>query len=257
MSSDVERWRGPAGDLIEWADAARAAHDLAKGLTATEFVPEQFRGKPVEAMAAIIAGAEVGLSPMQALNSTYVIGGRPAYYARTMVALVQRQGHEVWTEKSTPASVTVCGSRAGSDKVERVTVTADAARRAGWTRNRQYESNPEAMLWARAASTVCRRIAADALLGIPYSAEELQDEAAAGESAVTRTVKRRGKHPAGSALPELPAPVSVNVNPDQVGTVVQLPAREDADAGVVDEPVGGTPDRVDERGEGVDGDDDE
>jgi hypothetical protein len=141
-------------------------------------------------MAAIVAGAEVGLSPMQALQSTFIIGGRPAYYARTMVALVQRQGHEVWTEAETPASVTVCGRRAGSDKAEKVTVTLEQARKAGWTRNKQYDTNPTSMLWARAASTVCRRIAADALLGIPYTAEELADEAEAGKGPATRKVSR-------------------------------------------------------------------
>jgi hypothetical protein len=188
--TEIETYRGPASDLVEWGAAAKSAYQLAEGLTKTQFVPEQFRGKPVEAMAAIVAGAEVGLSPMQALQSTFIIGGRPAYYARTMVALVQRQGHEVWTEAETPASVTVCGRRSGSDKAEKVTVTLEQARKAGWTRNKQYDTNPTSMLWARAASTVCRRIAADALLGIPYTAEELADEAEAGKGPATRKVSR-------------------------------------------------------------------
>jgi hypothetical protein len=142
---------------------------------------------------------------MQALQSTYIIGGRPAYYARTMVALTQRQGHEVWTEKETPDSVTVCGRRAGSDNTERVTVTIAQARQAGWTRNKQYDTNPMMMLWARAASTVCRRIAADALLGVPYTAEEMQDEQAAqGAHPAGRKVQRQPKSAA--ALTVVPQP---------------------------------------------------
>ena len=237
--TDLERYEqrstGPAGELVEWAQAAKAAHELAKGLTATTFAPDQFRNKPLEAMAAIVAGAEVGLSPMQALQSTYVIGGRPAYYARVMVALTQRQGHDVWTEKETPAGVTVCGQRSGSETVERVTVTMDDARRAGWTRNKQYDSNPTDMLWARAASRVCRRIAADALLGIPYSVEELQD--AEAEPEPVRKVSRRRQPvpaldvPAIEADPETPVgrgagsadPPAPPDNDDDGGVLVEWP----------------------------------
>ena len=188
--TDLERYHGPTSDLVAWGQAARSAYELAKGLTVTQFVPDTFRNKPEEAMAAIIAGAEVGLSPMQALQSTFVIGGRPAYYARTMVALTQSHGHEVWTKELTPTKAVVCGRRQGSDNVEAVTVTLDQARKAGWTRNKKYDTEPESMLYARAASAVCRRIAADALLGIPYSAEELADEAEAGKGPTTRKVSR-------------------------------------------------------------------
>jgi hypothetical protein len=209
--TDLERYHGPASDLVQWGAAARSAYELATGLCKTQFVPENFRGKPQEAMAAIIAGAEVGLSPMQALQSTFVIGGRPAYYARTMVALTQSHGHEVWTKELTPTRAVVCGRRKDSDNTETVTVTLEQARKAGWTRNKKYDTEPEAMLYARAASAVCRRIAADALLGIPYSAEELADEAEASKGQTTRKVSRakalvEAAEPAAIEPPALPEP---------------------------------------------------
>lgn len=201
--TDLERYHGPASDLVAWGQAARSAFELATGLCKTQFVPDTFRNKPEEAMAAIIAGAEVGLSPMQALQSTFVIGGRPAYYARTMVALTQSHGHEVWTKELTPTKAVVCGRRRDSENVETVTVTLEQARKAGWTRNKKYDTEPESMLYARAASAVCRRIAADALLGIPYSAEELADEAEAGKGPTTRKVSRA------KAVVETPEPAAI------------------------------------------------
>jgi len=36
--------------------------------------------------------------------------------------------------------------------------------------------HPEAMLYARAAGDICRRIAPDVLAGLSYSVEELQDD---------------------------------------------------------------------------------
>lgn len=163
-----------AGDLVSWAQAASAAHALAESITRTAFVPEAFKGKPDDAAVAILMGAEVGLSPLQALASLYVVKGRPGMYARAQVALVQSRGHQVWTEKSGAAEVVVCGQRAGSEHVERVSWTISRAQTAGLTRQNQgpWRDHPEAMLWARAASDICRRIASDVLLGIPEDVTE-------------------------------------------------------------------------------------
>lgn len=177
--------------LIAWADAAQAAHRLAAPLCRTEFVPQHFRGNEAAATAAILYGAEVGLSPLQALQGIYVISGRPALYARTMLAVTLGAGHEVRTVESTDARAVVEAQRRGSSHVERVVVTIDQAKRAGWTSNKKYTTEPATMLLARAQSQACRRVAPDALLGLAYSAEELQDENAQEPAAPKRTARRR------------------------------------------------------------------
>jgi hypothetical protein len=182
----------PGQNLITWARALGSAHQIASALCTTSFVPRHFAGKPDEAAAALMLGDELGLAPVSALRSIFVIGGTPGMYAKTMVALVQSRGHEVWTEAESATKVTVCGRRAGSDKVERSEWTIDRARRAGYTNNKKYESTPEDMLYARAAATVCRRIAADVLTGIPYTVEELELE---NENKPTRTVRRKQEKP--------------------------------------------------------------
>jgi hypothetical protein len=70
----------------------------------------------------------------------------------------------------------VCGIRRGQSQVEKSTWTIERARRAGYTRNKKYETDPQAMLLARAQSDVCRRVAPDALMGLDYSVEEREDE---------------------------------------------------------------------------------
>lgn len=174
------------GNLVAWAEAASAAHRLAAPLVKTAFVPEHFRprGDSPEALqiaqasatAAVLFGAEAGLSPLQALQGVYVISGKPAMYARTMLAVTLGRGHEVWTEELTDTRAVVCGRRRGSEHVERVVWTAERARKAGYTKNAKYQTDPQSMLLARAQSDACRRIAPDALLGMPYSVEELEDE---------------------------------------------------------------------------------
>lgn len=150
------------------------AHRLANALATTAFVPAHFRGKPDDVAAAIMYGAAIGLDPMASLRSIYVVNGQPGMYARQMVAIAQSKGHAIWTEEASDESVTVAGRRCGSSTVERDTWTYARAQKAGYTSNKKYDTDPQAMLWARAASVVVRRIAADALAGLDTSVEELR-----------------------------------------------------------------------------------
>ncbi len=162
--------------LADWAASAIAAHEVAESLVQTSFVPEAFRQKAHEATAAILAGAEVGLSPMASLRSFDVIGGTAAPRAITLRAIVQSQGHNVWVKESTATRAVVCGSRRGSNVTETSTWTLDRAKDLGLTNKANWKSQPQAMLVARATSEVCRLVAADAILGIGYTIEELADE---------------------------------------------------------------------------------
>lgn len=231
MSSEIEQYqpRGEVaigqdptgGRLVAWAQAASAANALARSLVQTSFVPRIKVGGSYEpwsvgdATAAIIMGDELGLTPLTALRSIYVVKGTPAMYARTLVALVQSRGHEVWTERSTLTEVIVCGQRAGSEHIERAVWTIERATKAGYTSNEKYRTNPMDMLWARAASEVCRRIAADAIAGIPYSVEEVETEP--GEpTAVAREPRRVSRAPRPEPVePELPEPPQGSVESDQ------------------------------------------
>ncbi len=162
------------GRLIAWAEGLTAAHRIGSALCQTAFVPVAFRGKPEESAAAILYGDEIGLTPTMALQSVHVISGRPGLYARTMVAIALAHGHEVWTVEKSDAKVTVAGRRKGSTHVHEETWTTGRAQKAGYTSNKKYSSDPQAMLYARAASDVVRQIAPDALAGLDYSVEELE-----------------------------------------------------------------------------------
>lgn len=184
------------GRLISWAQAMHAAKQLGDALSNTSFVPQVFRGKPDDAAAAIMYGDEIGFTPGQSLQNIYVIGGKPSLYARAMVALVMSQGHEVWTEASSPQRVIVCGKRRGSQHVERVEWTQNKAQQAGYTTNKKYQTDPEAMLYARASGDVARRIAPDALAGIGYTVEELELNEGAATTTVTASQVEQPKRTA-------------------------------------------------------------
>ena len=162
-------------DLMRQAEAMSAAHKLATVLCNTQMVPQTFRGKPDDGAAAILYGAELGLKPQQALQQVFVVHGQPAIYARTMVALLKGRGYRFETVESTDESVTVRGTSPSGEQ-ETSTWTLDRAKKAGYTSNKKYQTDPQAMLYAKAASEVSRRLAPDVLLGIKYTAEDLELE---------------------------------------------------------------------------------
>ena len=163
--------------LGEWANSAQAAHGVAAELVKTSFVPEAFRGKPYEATAAILAGLEVGLSPMAALRSFDIIQGQAAPRALTLRAIVQGAGHDMVLDESTATRCKMRGRRRGTHEWQTVTWTLDRAKQLGVTSKNNWRSQPQAMLLARATSELARLIAADAILGIGYTVEEIADGA--------------------------------------------------------------------------------
>ena len=185
--------------LASWAGALSDAAKIATAMCSTEFVPVNFRGQKNvgSAAVAIMKGAALGLDPIGALEAIYVISGRPAMYARIMVAVVVARGHEIWTEESTDQAVTVCGRRAGTSNVERSTWTIERAQRAGYAKNPRYQSNPQEMLYAKAAAEVARRIAPDALMGLSYSVEDLELE----EKPEPVKIQRRRRKPTPTPAP--------------------------------------------------------
>lgn len=171
--------------LVKQAQAMDAAYKIGSALANTQMVPQTFRGKPDDATAAILYGAELGLKPTQALQQVFVVHGQPAIYARTMVGLLKAKGYVFETVESTDESVTVRGTSPRGE-VEQSTWTIARAQKAGYTKNGKYQSDPQAMLYAKAASEVSRKLAPDVLLGIRYTAEDLELEPRPVRATATR-----------------------------------------------------------------------
>ncbi|WP_455951393.1 hypothetical protein [Arcanobacterium haemolyticum] len=169
--------------------AMQDAATLAKAVCATDFCPAHFRGKFGDAAVAIMKGAYLGFDPISSLEAIYVISGKPALYSRTMQSVVLTAGHEIWTEAQSADSVTVCGRRHGSERVESSTWDISRAQTAGYTKNARYKTNPQEMLYAKAVAEVARKIAPDALMGL-MSAEEMELESAEPSVEPVVTIKR-------------------------------------------------------------------
>lgn len=193
--------------LRAWAAELEAAATIARQLAGTAFMPESLtryhyddNGRPLDGKdgrarrvdvdgttatgaAAILTGKELGLKPMASLRSIAVINNTPALLAITLRAVLQNAGHDIWVADSNATRAVVRARRAGSDEVQESTWTIDRARQLGLfpgTERSNWRRQPQSMLVARATAEASRWISADALLGIPYIAEELIDELEGG-----------------------------------------------------------------------------
>lgn len=184
--TDLEIYQPPGDSPTAQALAlVGPASQLIEQIVKTNFVPQAYRGKPAEALACVLTGEMLGLHPLVALREIDMIQGTPAYSAKMQRALVQKAGHKIWVEDSTPTKCVMAGHRAGEpEHVQRVTWTIDRAKTAGLTSKDNWRKQPQAMLIARATGELCRLIAADELLGLAYNADEVRDGTTSDEEVV-------------------------------------------------------------------------
>jgi hypothetical protein len=197
----------PSVDLRAWADQAAAAYTYADAVCRTQMVPAAYKGKPDEACAAILAGAELGFGPMASLRAFHPINGTPAPAAITLRAVVTGHGHEVVVEESSGTRAVVSGRRKGAEAWQTSVWDIErASKLPQYATNKNYQHNPGAMLVARATAEVCRWIASDAIMGMPYAAEEIDDQPALSPSPVARklTLADLDAQPAVEAAPVEP-----------------------------------------------------
>ena len=151
----------------------KATDTLAK----SSLVPYALRGKPADIFAILVMGQEIGVPPMQSLNSISVIQGKPTMGAQLLLALCRSKVKDFSLSievlsTGQDASIKAIGKR-GEDSF---TTTWDMNRAAmmGLIGKDNYKKQPETMLKWRAVSEVCRTLCPDAIAGF-YAKEELID----------------------------------------------------------------------------------
>lgn len=147
---------------------------LAQRVNTTPFVPRAMQGKPEHVLACVLYGRELGLGPMQALNSIHVIEGRAAASPELMRALVASAGHRIDITENTNEACTMKGIRVDTQAEATVRWTVEDAKLAGLTHKDNWKKYPRAMLAARCTSELCRLLFPDVIAGLSYTPEEIQ-----------------------------------------------------------------------------------
>jgi hypothetical protein len=165
------------------------AEKLAITLAKSSLLPDALRGKPSDVLVTIIAGHELGLSPMQAVRSMHIIKGKPVLSADLMVALVKRQPQCIYFKlvESTNEKATYECERKGEGKTT-LSFTIQDAQRARLSGD-NWVKYPAAMLRARCSAALARAVFPDLTLGV-YDPDEAREFGGKEPSApVEREVK--------------------------------------------------------------------
>lgn len=167
-------------------------------LASSSIVPKDYVGKPGNCLVAIQWGMELGLQPMQAMQSIAVINGRPSLWGDAMLALVKAHPAFEWIKEECDGSVAICTiKRRGEPEVVQ-SFSLEEAKRAGLTgKPGPWTQYPKRMLQMRARGFALRDAFPDALRGV-VSAEEARDTPAERDMGAAEVVSSR---PAQAAAP--------------------------------------------------------
>ena len=169
-------------------------------LAGSSIVPKDYIGKPGNCLVAIQWGMELGLQPMQAMQSIAVINGRPSLWGDAMLALVKAHPAFEWIKEECDGSVATCTiKRRGEPEVVQ-SFSLEEAKRAGLTgKQGPWTQYPKRMLQMRARGFALRDAFPDALRGV-VSAEEARDTPTERDMGAAEVVSSRPAQPA--ALPD-------------------------------------------------------
>jgi len=174
ISTNTTQPKGLA--LATMADAMKFGEMVAN----SDFAPKDFRGKPASCVLAIQAGAEIGLSPMQALQSIAVVNGRPSIFGDAALAVVKASPVCEYVTEAVDGDgeqmvATCTAKRRGYPTPTVVKFTVADAKKAGlWGKSGPWTQYPKRMLQMRARGFALRDAFPDCLRGI-ITAEEAQD----------------------------------------------------------------------------------
>lgn len=155
---------------------------FANYLAESEMVPKQYRGRAGDCLIAMQWGMEIGLKPLQALQSIAAVNGKPSIYGDAGKAMLLAAGCEI--DEDDTAIIRSTGiarckiTRPGRKPVERTYSMEDAQTAKLWGKEGPWRTSPYRQMAWRAFWFAARDAAADLLRGMG-GAEEAADYQAA------------------------------------------------------------------------------
>jgi hypothetical protein len=141
---------------------------LSTTLSKSALLPESLRGKTSDILATLLAGAELGLAPMQAIRGIVIIKGKPSLSADLMGALVKRNSdlcEYLQLVETTATKATYRTKRKGEPEPTTMSFTLSDAQAAGIAGD-MYRKYPAQMLRARCLASICRAVYPDLCMGL-------------------------------------------------------------------------------------------
>lgn len=167
--SVLEMWLDPVKRDVAWKSALRFSE--------SDFIPEQYRGKPGNVMVAFEMADMLQVRPIIIMQNLNMIKGQPSFRSTFITVLANQNGRfahpiEYEVEGAGPTlKVTAWSTIASTGKRVEAWASMEMARKEKWTSNPKYDSMPEHMLHFRSATFLVRRYNPDALFGFTFHDE--------------------------------------------------------------------------------------
>ena len=180
-------------------------HQYAQKLSRSNLVPAAFKGKPDDTLIAMNMGAELGLTPIAALQNIAVINGKPCLYGDGLLAVCRGSGKVADFEETIKDGVATCKITRvdNATPIVRSFSVEDAKRANLWGKSGPWKLYPQRMLQMRARSWALRDGFADCLGGFS-SAEEAIDLQVSSKRENLSLQEAIAQHEAKSQAEELP-----------------------------------------------------
>jgi hypothetical protein len=146
-------------------------------LAKSTIVPKNYQNRSGDILVAIQMGSELGLKPIQSLQSIAVINGRPSVYGDGLLALVQAHAsfEDIQESFDEQANAAICIIKRKNQSSYTVKYTKEDAEKAGlWGKMGPWKQYPKRMLQMRARGFALRDKFADVLGGL-IIVEEARD----------------------------------------------------------------------------------
>lgn len=182
-----------ARPLTDLDQAWRAAGILARGGLLPKALYSNRSPEQTQANVALILwyGAELGISPVQALQEIYVVHGRPQISGRLWLAKLREAGHLVSVVEHTTKVCTIKIVRGDTGEEHTETFTWEDAGLAKLTGKDTYRQHPKRMLLWRCAANAATIIAPEVAMGFgaepPEEGQQQNPGAALAEAVDVRT----------------------------------------------------------------------
>jgi hypothetical protein len=130
-----------------------------------------------QAVAKILAGAELGFGPVASMTGVNIIKGRVTLSANLMAAAIKRHPHYTYRLREHSAERCVIDFIESGEIVGESSFSMDDAKQAGLASSENYRKYPKNMLFSRAISNGAKWFCPDVFGGAPvYSPDELGAE---------------------------------------------------------------------------------
>ena len=166
----AEIMRAPQATLAEQVSYAQS---VAKA----GILPQAYRNRPADIIVAMGLGQSMGLSPMESVYRINVIQGKPTASAELIASQVRKAGHKLRIRKDEKKMSATCTIVRADDPDYPFTVTRDKAwaDQMGLSGKDNYNKQPLTMLTWRAVTACAREACPEALYGVAYTPDEMED----------------------------------------------------------------------------------